>query len=201
MLRPFGIKEIAPEKRPGSHQSYTHSGWDKGYYERLFVSRSQDQKDWEKRKGILRDVTRKILSDRSLIGWLPFVAKADEEKVECFCELVYYVHVLGGYNHDKDGPAFTGSELNGYKIPFASAHGECDIFPKLKECFKGLFKNQPKKSEYRDLMDDLDDLRCEAQDFALEHEESYDIIEDYELVHGYAEKLMALLMGSDDYFE
>ena len=80
-----------------THRRYTHRGWNFDSY--------PFPKLWEQRKKILTATVNKELFNKSpgILAKLPFgegvvySEKACNKKCEAFCELVYYVHILGDH--------------------------------------------------------------------------------------------------------
>ncbi len=85
-----------------THRTYTHRGWN-------FPYGGTGSNFWEARKKILFATVNKELFGKSpgILARVPFIGYyfADEEpcnkQCEAFCELVYYVHILGDYEKGK----------------------------------------------------------------------------------------------------
>ena len=139
----------------GEHDKYTHLGWNHNYDDDKFPGWSNEQ--WIVRKSILLNTVNKDL-DFSLFSnvlWLDY-----DPQCVAFCELLYYIHVLGDDIYDFQT---TNSYLD-YELPedtmwFAGKKGfndnERDIADELLDIMPILFPNHENdpaaNSCYKDL--------------------------------------------------
>lgn len=102
----FTFEDIELQKLPGginasakNHRRYTHRGWNFKDYP------TEMQKLWERRKLILTATVNKelfgkdpgILRRFKWVEGLVYSEEACNDQCEAFCELVYYLHILGDY--------------------------------------------------------------------------------------------------------
>lgn len=122
-----------------THRRYTHKGWNFEY--------GGDGADfWELRKKILIVTVNKELFDTSpgIFARLPYVGKYldnDEpcsEQCEAFCELIYYVHILGDYEKGKN----KSSVQNLVTTPLYPNNGSPGLIQDLRTLIPILFGSQ-----------------------------------------------------------
>lgn len=100
----FSFDDIELQKVAGgksvtakTHRRYTHRGWDYSEYPLMEL--------WNQRKKILTATVNKEIFNKSpgvlkQFKWLESLVYSEEacnKQCEAFCELVYYVHILGDY--------------------------------------------------------------------------------------------------------
>lgn len=124
---PTQVSEIGFSASGRNHRSFTHRGWDFGYGGEM-------KNKWPTRQDILRNTVGTV-----------FNFKGDEQK-EAFCELLYYIHILGDHADDASYQI-----SNGLKIDVGGRHDKEDIIHKLLDLLKVLFPDQVNTHKYRAL--------------------------------------------------
>lgn len=154
-----------------SHRFFTHRGWNVNY---------DVKSHWEERRKILNNTVNKELfsSVSTPLDWFPWLQEAIygknayEQQCENFCILVYYVHILGDHIEAGEEKSIGGGATRtktlkektaglAYVAPLANTHDRDNpgIIPDLIKCFTVLFKSQSESYMYRNLMQDLQELR------------------------------------------
>ncbi len=102
----FSFEDVELQKLPGginasakNHRRYTHRGWNFKDYP------TEMQQLWERRKLIITATVNKelfgkdpgILKRFKWVEGLIYSEEACNDQCDAFCELVYYVHILGDY--------------------------------------------------------------------------------------------------------
>ena len=130
---PTSVSEISFNASGKTHRNYTHRGWDFSYGGVM-------AEIWPKRQSILLNTVNTV-SD----------FEGDTEKAEAFCELIYYIHVLGDHMDDKSWKI-----QNGLKMDARGRADKYDIIHKLLDCFEVLFADQRHTHKYSHLMSELE---------------------------------------------
>ena len=132
---PTQVSEIGFSASGRNHRSFTHRGWDFGY--------SGEMKTiWPLRQDILRNTVGTV-----------FDFKGNEQQKEAFCELLYYIHILGDHEDDASYQI-----SNGLKIDIGGRHDKEDIIHKLLDLLPILFEDQTHTHKYRALTTNLRSL-------------------------------------------
>jgi len=125
---PSQISEIGYSASPKTHRDYTHRGWSFDY--------SGEMKNkWPLRQDILRNTVDTI-----------FDFGGNENQKEAFCELLYYIHILGDHLDDESYKI-----SNGRKIDVGGRHDKGDMIHELLDIFPELFASQTHTHKYRTL--------------------------------------------------
>lgn len=82
---PAAIEEIDYSSNAIIHRKYTHRGWEDSSYENF----EKKECHWQVRKSILQKTVFQLWTD-------------DVREGEAFSKLVYYVHILGDYQYDRE---------------------------------------------------------------------------------------------------
>lgn len=142
-----------------THRRYTHLGWNWNY------TNNSDNKFWKKRKKILQETVQKELFGNSnlIVNWFTNTVNSltgQNKQCEAFCELVYYVHLLGDHL-EGDSPGKLKALM-----PLVRPNDTSDlsIIPGLKDCLQILFADQKDGWAYTALMNELDSLRLKAEE-------------------------------------
>lgn len=129
---PKNVSEIGYSASGKNHRDFTHRGWD-------FPYTSEMKTLWPKRQTILRNTVNSV-----------FDFNGNSKKADSFCELLYYIHILGDH---EDDTSYTIS--NGRKIDVGGRHDKEDIIHKLIDLFAVLFADQSSTHKYRGLTTNL----------------------------------------------
>lgn len=154
-----GIDFSAASSGEKSHRNYTHRGWnnEEVNFPPLNIA------NWQARKEILLETVN---------GVFPFGFRSNKitgfsSQCDAFCQLIYYVHILGDHEEDvvqvkeKIGYGFdTPSDYKAkdQKMEIGGRHDKNDIISNLEESLKVLFQNQ----DCTKLIRELDDLNKQA---------------------------------------
>lgn len=125
---PQNVSEINYKAGGNDHRSKTHRGWN-------VISDSEMKTIWPIRQNILRNTVGTV-----------FDFDDNEKQKEAFCELLYYIHILGDHQHDQSYKI-----KNGLKIDVGGRHDKEDIIHKILELLPVLFPNQTNTHKYRAL--------------------------------------------------
>lgn len=129
---PSQVSEIGYSASGRNHRDYTHRGWSFDYGGEMKTK-------WPIRQDILRKTADTV-----------FDFDGNEKQKEAFCELLYYIHILGDH---EDDASYTVS--NGRKIDVGGRHDKEDIIHKLLDAFSILFADQTNTHKYRALTTNL----------------------------------------------
>lgn len=129
---PKNVSEIGYSASGKNHRDFTHRGWD-------FPYTGEMKTLWPKRQAILRNTVKSV-----------FDFNGNSKKLDSFCELLYYIHILGDH---EDDASYTIS--NGRKIDVGGRHDKEDIIHKLIDLFAVLFADQSSTHKYRGLTTNL----------------------------------------------
>jgi len=132
---PKGVSEIGYSASGRNHRDFTHRGWDFSY--------TGDMKTiWPARQDVLRNTVSKV-----------FGLDVEDKQLEAFCELLYYIHIIGDHQDDESYKI-----SNGRKIDVGGRHDSQDIIHKLLDAFKILFKDQLHSHKYIGLTTNLQQI-------------------------------------------
>ena len=126
---PTQVSEIGFSASGKTHRNFTHQGWTYIYNETMKTK-------WPLRQDILRNTAGTV-----------FDFNGNEKQKEAFCELLYYIHILGDH---EDDASYTIS--NGLKIDLGGRHDKEDIIHKLLDLLPHLFPDQTNTHKYRTLV-------------------------------------------------
>ena len=129
---PALIDEISFTASGKTHRSFTHQGWTYIYNETM-------KTQWPARQDILRNTVGTV-----------FNFNGNEKQKEAFCELLYYIHILGDHEDDASYKISNGS-----KIDIGGRHDKEDIIHKLLDLLPVLFADQTNTHKYRALTTNL----------------------------------------------
>ena len=135
---PTSVDEINYSASGATHRNFTHKGWSFDYGMEMKTK-------WPLRQKILRNTVGTV-----------FNFKGNEKQKEAFCELLYYIHILGDH---KDDTSYKVS--NGIKIGVGGRRDKEDIIHKLLNLSKSLFPNQINTHKYRALITNLQSINSE----------------------------------------
>ena len=125
---PSQVSEIGFPASGRNHRSFTHRGWNFDYSGEM-------KPKWPIRQNILRNSVGAV-----------FNFNGNDEQKEAFCELLYYIHILGDH---EDDTSYRVS--NGLKIDVGGRHDKEDIIHKLLNLLPILFPDQTNTHKYRTL--------------------------------------------------
>lgn len=129
---PSQVSEIGFSASGRNHRNFTHRGWSFDYGGEMKTK-------WPIRQNILRNAVGTV-----------FNFNGNEQQKEAFCELLYYIHILGDHEDD------TSYQVsNGLKIDVGGRHDQEDIIHKLLSLLPVLFPNQTNTHKYRALTTNL----------------------------------------------
>lgn len=176
---PKSINEFNPDSDKKqlsgtNHRSYTHRGWGFPY------SKSENDDDdiakSKLRMKIMQNTVQTVFSfqlksDSKIIGWAQSLIhrEFDNEKMDAFCRLVYYVHILGDCYEAKYYNEATDSK-NEDRIPLGRAkHGETiedtDIISELIALLPKLINQENSPSTFPSMMQDLELMQDKIREF------------------------------------
>lgn len=125
---PSQISEIGYSASPKTHRDYTHRGWSFDYGGEMKTK-------WPLRQEILRNTVGTV-----------FDFEGNENQKEAFCELLYYIHILGDHLDDESYKI-----SNGRKMDVGGRHDKGDMIHELLDLFPVLFASQTHTHKYRTL--------------------------------------------------
>lgn len=135
---PTQVSEIGFSASGRNHRSFTHRGWDFNY--------SGEMKTiWPLRQDILRNTVGSV-----------FDFNGNDQQKEAFCELLYYIHILGDHEDDASYQI-----SNGLKIDIGGRHDKEDIIHKLLDLLPVLFADQTHTHKYGTLTAKLHSINNE----------------------------------------
>lgn len=166
----------------GEHDKYTHLGWNHNYDNDHFPNWTTEQ--WLTRRNILLKTANKVLDFGAFSNklWLDY-----DSQCEAFCELLYYIHILGDDISDFQKNNYLEYELPEDTMWFAGRKGftdsSTDIAEELLRIMPELFPNHANDpaadASYKDLEERLKDIDDRANTLIDS--------EDYRTQSGYAE--------------
>lgn len=146
-----------------NHRSFTHRGWGFPYW---VPGNGGDIAKSKLRMKIMQNTVQTVFgfqlkSDSKIIGWAQSLINKeyDNEKMDAFCRLIYYVHVLGDCIEDENFKQANGQN-NGQKIPLGRVNPnpnhtieDTDIISELLDLLPVLVNNN--SFTYPSMMQDL----------------------------------------------
>ena len=135
---PDKVEQIGYKASGRNHRDFTHRGWNFSYTGEMAEL-------WPKRQNVLRRAVAQV-----------FNLKVDDPQTESFCELLYYIHIIGDHEDDESYMI-----SNGRKIDVGGRHDNEDIIHKLLELFEVLFNDQRDSHKYRGLTANLQSIDSE----------------------------------------
>ena len=129
---PSQVSEIGFSASGRNHRSFTHRGWNFSYSGEM-------KSKWPIRQDILRNTVSTV-----------FDFNGNDKQQEAFCELLYYIHILGDHEDDASYQI-----SNGLKIDVGGRHDKEDIIHKLLDLLPILFADQTNTHKYRALTTNL----------------------------------------------
>lgn len=135
---PSQVSEIGFSASGRNHRNFTHRGWNFDYGGEMKTK-------WPIRQDILRNAVGTV-----------FNFNGNDKQKEAFCELLYYIHILG--DHDDDA---SYKVSNGLKIDVGGRHDKEDIIHKLLDLLPVLFPDQTNTHKYRALTTNLRSINSE----------------------------------------
>lgn len=165
-----------------THRMYTHQGWDRDY-----SAKGKDiEKFWKARRNVLLGTVNSIFNfDKiTMFGY--------GDKCNSLAGIIYYVHILGDY-----------AEANTYKkiVLLTDLAGrnnandddkDYDMITSLKEYIEILFEEQSSTTEYKNLMEGLNDIEKKASKL-VQSVGGVNTDEEFEEYHQYAADMLELL--------
>lgn len=136
---PSQVSEIGFSASGRNHRNFTHRGWNFDYGGEMKTK-------WPIRQDILRNAVGTV-----------FNFNGNDKQKEAFCELLYYIHILG--DHDDDA---SYKVSNGLKIDVGGRHDKEDIIHKLLDLLPILFPDQTNTHKYRALTTNLRSINSEV---------------------------------------
>ncbi len=166
---PSSVSEISFNASGKTHRSYSHRGWNYSYGGTM-------AEIWPKRQTILRNTVNTV-----------FDFHGDTAKAEAFCELIYYVHILGDHMADESWKI-----QNGLKMQVGGRADKYDVIHELLDCFEVLFADQSHTLKYQKLTTKLENYNSKFS--KLDRSEGgINTDEKFELHQKYVKKLMNVL--------
>ena len=129
---PSQVSEIGFSASGRNHRNFTHRGWNFDYGGEMKTK-------WPIRQDILRNTVGTV-----------FNFNGNEKQKEAFCELLYYIHILGDHEDDTSYKV-----SNGLKIDVGGRHDKEDIIHRLLDLLPVLFPDQTNTHKYRALTTNL----------------------------------------------
>ncbi len=166
---PSTIDEISFNASGKTHRNYSHRGWDY-FYGGIMTE------IWPKRQAVLRNSVNTI-----------FDFQGDEEKAEAFCEMIYYIHILGDHMDDESWKV-----QNGLKMEVGGRIDKYDVIHELIDCFEVLFDDQSHTHKYSNLMNTLERYNTKFAKI-VRSEGGINTDEKFELHQEYVKNLMNVL--------
>lgn len=132
---PSQVSEIGFSASGRNHRNFTHRGWNFDYGGEMKTK-------WPIRQDILRNSVDAV-----------FNFNGNEQQKEAFCELLYYIHILGDHEDDTSYKV-----SNGLKIDVGGRNDKEDIIHKLLDVLPVLFPDQTNTHKYRILTTKLQNI-------------------------------------------
>ena len=166
-----------------AHRKYTHRGWNVIY---------DTESHWDIRRRILSNTVDKMLFSevKSVFDILPWNSEAElyREQCEAFCELLYYIHIIGDHIEAEKYTALAYvdplTELNDRDNP--------GIIPDLISCLETLFKSQKNTYTYKELKQELE-LLMDRSDKLVSSTGGVNTDEKFAEYHQCSEELLEVL--------
>lgn len=157
-LRSIGVKNLPRSideinySANYAHRQYTHRGWNLEY--------TDDKANWTIRKSILKNTVQKMLfsNQKHSLDWLIQGKKNNEEQINSFCALLYYIHILGDHLEAKKYTQLA------YIIPLVRSNDKenSGLIPELQKHLSIMLESQQTSFTYYALMGELDNLNAKA---------------------------------------
>lgn len=166
---PQDVSEINYKAGGHDHRSKTHRGWE-------VITDNEMKTIWPKRQSILRNTVGTV-----------FDFNGNDKKKEAFCELLYYIHILGDHQSDESYKI-----NNGLKIGVGGRRDKENIIHKLLDSFKVLFRDQVYTYKYRALTTNLRNINSEL-DKLVNSQGGVDTEEEFEEYQKLVNKVIEIL--------
>ena len=153
------------------HRSYTHRGWNYSYGTIM-------TEIWPLRQAILRNTVNAV-----------FDFQGDTAKAEAFCELIYYIHILGDHMDDE---SLEKRKQNGGKMDAGGRTDKYDVIHELLKCFEVLFADQTHTHKYSKLTSTLERYNSKFAKI-VRREGGINTDEEFKLHQKYVKDLMKVL--------
>lgn len=136
-----------------AHRNYTHRGWNVLYPEKSH---------WQERRAILLNTIEKELFENDTpLDWFPWLSDVvygsgdNDEKIESFGVLIYYVHIIGDHLEAEKYDAL------GYVAPLTNMNDRDNpgVIPDLIKYLEILFEEQKGSYTYSDFMQEMEVLQ------------------------------------------
>ena len=156
---PFEVKEISINASGRNHRNYTHRGWNFNY---------GPSSNWPARKNILLNTADCI-----------FDFYGDTAKLDSFCAIIYYVHIIG--DHFSDNSYIIN---NGLKIDIGGRTDKYDIVNELIRHLNILFTSQKHTYKFQYLIGELEYYNSKLKelmnsDGGINNDKKFNIKKDY----------------------
>lgn len=174
-----------PDKKinANTHRMYTHQGWD-----RVYTSKSKEaNKFWSNRRKVLLGTVNSVFDfdNITLFGY--------SEKCNSLAGIIYYVHILGDYDEaDKYTKISLLPDLAG-RDNANEDDKDYDMITSLKTYIEVLFEDQKSSTDYKELMDGLDEIGGEAGKI-VQSVGGVNTDEEFTEYHQYADDILKLLI-------
>ena len=166
-----------------THRMYTHQGWERDYS----AKGKAVEKFWTARRKVLMGTVN------SMFDFSTFTLFGYDEKCESLAGIIYYVHILGDYNEaDNYKKISLLTDLAG-RDNANDDDKDYDMITSLKGYIEILFADQESSTDYKDLMDGLDDIADDAGAL-VKSVGGVNSDEEFEEYHQYADDIMELLV-------
>lgn len=181
---PDKISEIALYPMHNDHRAYTHLGWE---YQYSNDSRNPDwsTERWPRRQKIMLATVECIFDFNSIPNFIdPSSWLGSDQRCICFCELIYYIHILGDhieYNY------ITYNKGKDQVMPIASVRGD-NVISEIIATFPVLFSD----SDYSELQNELNAISSKLISI-LNDPDNMRTEEGFKLYHEQAEKVLEKL--------
>ncbi len=166
---PHSVSEISFDASGKTHRSYSHRGWDYSYGGTM-------AEIWPIRQAVLRNTVTTV-----------FDFQGNNAKAEAFCELIYYIHILGDHMDDTSWKI-----QNGLKMEVGGRADKYDVIHELLECFEVLFDDQTHTHKYSTLTSTLERYNSKFTKI-VRSEGGINTDEKFELHQEYVQNLMDVL--------
>ena len=165
-----------------THRLYTHQGWERNYT----AKGKNINKFWQNRRKILLGTVDSVFDfeSSSLLGY--------SDKCNSMAGIIYYVHILGDYN---EADKYTKISLLPHLAGRENANEEdkdYDIITSLESYIEILFKSQKETTEYKALINGLDDIADNAGKI-VQSVGGVNTDDEFDEYHQYADETMELL--------
>lgn len=169
---PSSLEELNIETGVNDHRSATHRGWDFNYI-------GKNAEKWPIRQRIMLNTVDTV-----------FDFDGNVDKQESFCELLYYVHILG--DHLSDEKIQHTNNSNGLKMGVGGRHDDQNIIDYLIDNIEVLFKDQKHTHKYTHLVANLEERNARFSEI-VNSEGGISTQEDFDLYKKYTDEVKELL--------